>query len=53
MSEQRHAQSPLQLETPEAFLADRQNFWHGFTMFTLVSVIVVVLILVGMAIFLL
>jgi hypothetical protein len=53
MSEPSHAQPPLLVETPEAFLADRQNFWHGFTMFTLGSVIVIVLLLVGMAIFLL
>lgn len=40
-------------ETPDAFLADRQRFWDGFTHFTLYSVIFVVLVLVGMAIFLL
>jgi hypothetical protein len=53
MSEQSHLQPPLQVETPEAFLADRQSFWHGFTIFTLGSVIVIVLLLVGMAVFLL
>ena len=40
-------------ETPEAFLADRQRFWNGFGHFTLYSVIFVVIVLVGMAIFLL
>ena len=40
-------------ETPEAFLADRQRFWDGFAHFTLFSVIFVVLVLVGMAVFLL
>jgi hypothetical protein len=40
-------------ETPEAFLADRQNFWNGFTQFTLWSVILTIVLLVGMAIFLL
>ncbi len=40
-------------ETQEAFLADREHFLHGFTQFLLGAVIVVVLILVGMAIFLL
>ena len=40
-------------ETPEAFLADRQSFWNGFTKFTLWSVIFVVVVLVLMAIFLL
>jgi hypothetical protein len=40
-------------ETPEAFLADRQVFWNGFTKFTLCSVIFLVLLLVGMAVFLL
>ena len=40
-------------ETPEAFLADRQNFWVGFTHFVLWSVIFLVLLLIGMAVFLL
>lgn len=42
-----------QEETPEAFLADRQGFWNGFTKFTLWMVIFVILLLVGMAVFLL
>ena len=39
-------------ETPEAFLADRQRFWSGFTHFTLASLITVVVVLVLMAVFL-
>jgi Bacterial aa3 type cytochrome c oxidase subunit IV len=54
MSEHSHlAPPPSAAETPEAFLADRQSFWRGFTQFTLWTVIVIVLLLVGMAIFLL
>jgi len=54
MSEHSQAvQPPMRAETPEAFLADRQRFWSGFTHFTLASVIFVVLVLVLMAIFLL
>jgi hypothetical protein len=54
MSEHSHtADSPMGAETPEAFLADRQSFWNGFTKFTLGVVIFIVLLLVGMAIFLL
>ena len=40
-------------ETPEAFLADRQSFWNGFTHFTLWTVILLIVLLVGMAVFLL
>ena len=40
-------------ETPEAFLADRQDSRNGFTRFTLWVVIFLVLLLVGMAVFLL
>jgi hypothetical protein len=40
------------VETPEAFLADRQRFWSSFTHFTLGSVIFIVIVLVLMAIFL-
>jgi hypothetical protein len=40
-------------ETQEAFLADRSRFLHGFTRFTLGSVIFLVLLLVAMAVFLL
>ena len=39
--------------TEEAFVADRQHFWHSFTTFAAGSVVVVALILVGMALFLL
>ncbi len=54
MSDHSHAASPpMGAETPEAFLADRQNFWNGFTKFTLGTVIFLVLLLVGMAVFLL
>jgi hypothetical protein len=54
MSEHSHAANPpMQAETPEEFLADRQRFWDGFTHFTLASVIFIVALLVAMAIFLL
>jgi hypothetical protein len=54
MSEHSHAASPpMRVETPEAFLADRQRFWSGFTHFTLGCVIFVVVLLILMAIFLL
>jgi hypothetical protein len=39
--------------TPEAFLADRQRMWSGFTGATLAGIIFVVLLLIGMAVFLL
>ena len=46
--------SPVRpVETPEAFLADRQRFWGSFTHFTLGIVISVIVLLVLMAIFLL
>ena len=54
MSDHSHAAyQPTRSETPEAFLADRLNFWNGFARFTLWSVILVVILLVAMAIFLL
>jgi hypothetical protein len=54
MSEHSHAANPpAPAETPEAFLADRQRFWNGFTHFTLGSVIFIIVLLVAMAIFLL
>ncbi len=40
-------------QTQEAFLADRERFLHGFTRFTLGVVIFLVVLLVGMAVFLL
>jgi hypothetical protein len=39
--------------TPEAFFADRQRFWAGFTSAALWGVIFIVVLLVGMAVFLL
>jgi hypothetical protein len=39
--------------TEDAFLAERQKFWSGFTGFTLGSVIFVAVLLILMAIFLL
>ena len=54
MSEHSHvAHAPMQAETPEEFLADRQSFWNGFTHFTLGTVIFMIVLLVGMAVFLL
>jgi hypothetical protein len=54
MSDHSHAAQPtMPVETPEAFLADRQSFWSGFTKFTLGCVIFIVLLLSGMAVFLL
>ena len=38
--------------TPEAFLADRQRFWEGWTHFTLGSLIFIILLLIFMAVFL-
>jgi hypothetical protein len=54
MSDHSHA-APARTgdETPEDFLADRQGFWNGFTKFTLWTVIFLVVLLVGMAVFLL
>jgi hypothetical protein len=48
-----HDTAVQRAETPDAFLADRQRFWNGFTNFTLGSVIFMVLLLIGMAVFLL
>lgn len=39
-------------ETQEALLVDRERFLHGFTRFTFGTVVFLVLLLVGMAIFL-
>jgi hypothetical protein len=39
-------------ETEEAFLADRQRFWSGFTSFTFWFAAFVALLLILMAIFL-
>jgi hypothetical protein len=40
-------------ETPDAFLADRQRFWSGFTSFTFGSVAFMAVLLILMAVFLL
>jgi hypothetical protein len=40
-------------ETPDAFVADHQRFWNGFTHFTLGTVIFIVVLLILMAVFLL
>jgi hypothetical protein len=49
------AQSPTATQPPvteEAFEADRQNFWSGFCSFVTTMVILIVVLLIGMAIFL-
>jgi hypothetical protein len=40
-------------ETIEALTADREKMWHGFTNATTGVIIVMVILLIGMAIFLL
>ena len=40
-------------DTPEAFLADRQRFWNGFTRANVITATCVAVLLIGMAIFLL
>jgi hypothetical protein len=45
-----HSTNPT---TPEAYLADRERVWSGFTNATLVGIIFMVVLLVGMAVFLL
>ncbi len=44
--------TPTGPDAGELFVADRQKFWSSFTTFTTGAVIVVVLVLVGMAVFL-
>ncbi len=39
-------------ETPEAFLADRQQFWNGFAQFTKFAVTAVAILLILMYLFL-
>ena len=39
-------------ETPEAFLADRQRFWNGFTNANVGGVIFMAVLLIAMAVFL-
>jgi hypothetical protein len=54
MSDHTTAAYPVtEVETPDAFLADRQRFWNGFTHFTLGSTIFIVVLLILMAVFLL
>ena len=38
--------------TPDAFIADRQRFWNGFTRFVVTTTFSVVVILVLLALFL-
>jgi Bacterial aa3 type cytochrome c oxidase subunit IV len=40
-------------DTPEAFLADRQRTWGSFTSATMWTIIFMIVLLVGMAVFLL
>ena len=40
-------------ETIEALTADRERMWHGFTTATTWTIILMVVLLVGMAVFLL
>jgi hypothetical protein len=40
-------------ETIEALTADRQKMWHGFTSATTGTLVFIVVLLVGMAVFLL
>ena len=44
---------PVGPTTVEAFIADRQRFWSGFTGATTAAIAAVVVLLIGMAIFLL
>ncbi len=49
------AQSPTMFrgpETEDAFLADRQRFWFGFTRFVMGIVVAIVVLLILMAVFL-
>ena len=39
--------------TPEAFFADRQRFWSGFTSAALWGVVFITVLLIAMAVFLL
>ena len=42
-----------EVETPEAFLADRERFWHAFTQATIGAAVLIAIILIGMRLFLL
>ena len=55
MEEDRMARLPASAtgpETEEAFLADRQRFWLGFTSFTFWAAVCIAILLILMAIFL-
>ncbi|HSU05724.1 MAG TPA: hypothetical protein VLI93_09135 [Acetobacteraceae bacterium] len=55
MPEDSMAQRPARVtgpETEEAFLADRQRFWLGFTSFTFWIVVSVIILLILMTVFL-
>jgi hypothetical protein len=41
------------VETPEAFLADRQQFWTSFTHFVIIVAVLVAITLILMRLFLL
>ena len=43
---------PVGAATPEAFVADRQRMWSGFTQMVVWGIVALVLLLIGMAIFL-
>lgn len=43
---------PVGPATVEAFIADRQRFWSGFTRATVMGIVAVVVLLLGMLIFL-
>ncbi|MBV9757424.1 MAG: aa3-type cytochrome c oxidase subunit IV [Alphaproteobacteria bacterium] len=38
--------------TPDAFIADRQQFWYGFTRFVVTMTVSVVVLLILLALFL-
>ena len=43
---------PVGVETQDAFVADRQRFWDGFTRFTMGAVAVIVMVLILLWVFL-
>ena len=46
-----HTTVVTEVETPEAFLADRQRFWQSWTHFIVATIAAVVLILLGLVVF--
>lgn len=55
MSDHAHPAEPHDTEiplTPDAFIADRQRFWQGFTRFVVTMTGAVVLLLILLALFL-